>query len=173
MGALYRDANPFHRAMRRMAATRPMSWLYARTLRQVDRFVYRVTGGRSTFTAQGAGLPVVMLTTTGARTGRQRTAPLVGIPDGSGVVVIGTNYAQSSFPAWAHNLRVNPRATVEVDDVVKDVRAREVKDESEREACWAKGAEIYPGFAQYRTRVKREVPIFRLEPIEPETPSTP
>jgi deazaflavin-dependent oxidoreductase (nitroreductase family) len=159
--------------MRRTAAARPMSWLYARTLQHVDRFVYRLTKGRSTFTAQAAGLPVVMLTTTGARTGRPRTAPLVGISDGTGVIVIGTNYAQSPLPAWARNLRANPRATLDVDDVARDVRAREVTDETEREAYWAKGAAIYPGFAQYRTRLTREIPMFRLEPIDPELPSRP
>src|SRR5262245_59814830 len=162
----YREANPFHRLMRRAAATRPMSWLYARTLRHADRLVYRLTGGRSTFSATGAGLPVVMLTTTGARTGQPRTAPLLGIVDGSAVIVIGTNYGQRPFPAWARNLRANPRATIEVDGVERDVRAREVVEEVEREACWGKGAAIYPGFAQYRKRVMREIPIFRLEPAD-------
>jgi deazaflavin-dependent oxidoreductase (nitroreductase family) len=161
---LYRDANWFHRTMRRVAGTRPVSWFFARTLMPTDRLVYRLTKGRSTFATQAAGLPVVMLTTTGARTGQARSAPVLGIEDGEAVIVIGTNYAQERTPAWAYNLRANPEAGVALGGTERRLAAREVVEEAEREACWSKGAAVYPGFLRYRSRLSRTTPIFRLEP---------
>jgi deazaflavin-dependent oxidoreductase (nitroreductase family) len=66
--------------------------------------VYRVSRGRSTFTSWVTGLPIVMLTTTGARSGRQRTLPVLGVPDDGTLVVIASNYGQERNPAWYYNL---------------------------------------------------------------------
>jgi deazaflavin-dependent oxidoreductase (nitroreductase family) len=161
---LYRDANWFHRSMRRLAATRPLSWFFARTLMRADRLVYRLSNGRSTLAEQTAGLPVVMLTTTGARTGRARTVPVLGIEDGEAVIVLGTNYAQERAPAWTYNLRANPDAAVAVKGRERELTAREIVEGAEREVCWSKGAAVYPGFLEYRSRLSRTAPIFRLEP---------
>jgi deazaflavin-dependent oxidoreductase (nitroreductase family) len=168
---LYRDANRFHRSMRRLAATRPMSWFFARTLMPTDRLVYRLTKGRSTLAEQTAGLPVVMLTTTGARTGRARTVPVLGIEDDESVIVPGTNYAQERTPAWTYNLRANPDVAVAVKGKERELAAREIVEEAEREACWSKGAAVYPGFLQYRSRLSRTAPIFRLEPRRSQPPA--
>src|SRR5262245_2736261 len=86
----YRDAGLFRRLARRTAATRPMAWLYGRIQQRLDGFVYGVTGGRTTFSSWAADLPLVMLTTTGARTGQRRTLPVLGIVDGERVVVIAS-----------------------------------------------------------------------------------
>jgi F420H(2)-dependent quinone reductase len=79
----YREANPIQRFMRWSAATAPMSWLYVRVLHHIDRPIYRLTRGRHTLVSLVSGLPVVMLTTTGAKTGQQRVWPVLGLPDGT------------------------------------------------------------------------------------------
>jgi hypothetical protein len=94
----YREANPIQRFLRWSAATAPMSWLYVRVLHHLDRLSYRVTRGRHTFSSWISGLPVVMLTTTGARTGQQRTCPVIAVADGDDLVVIASNWGSASIP---------------------------------------------------------------------------
>jgi|NGEPerStandDraft_13_1074530.scaffolds.fasta_scaffold05408_2 deazaflavin-dependent oxidoreductase (nitroreductase family) len=150
--------------MRLSAVPRPMSWLYARTLHHVDRLVYRLTRGRKTFTSWTSGLPVVMLTTTGAKSGRPRTLPVLGIPVGDRLVVIASNYGQRHNPAWYYNLRAHPRASIILEGASRDMVARELMGE-ERERWYARGIEIYPGWTHYRTRAApREIPVVELRP---------
>jgi deazaflavin-dependent oxidoreductase (nitroreductase family) len=161
----YAETNWFRRTVRVSAALRPMSWFYARTLRRIDRFVYRLTRGRSTFSSLVAGVPVVMLTTTGAKSGQPRTLPVLGIPHDDSVVVIASNYGQYRNPAWYHNLRANPRATIAFEGVRREVVAHEMT--GERERWYARGIEIYPGRRQYRERAAhRRIPIIELRPAE-------
>ena len=139
-----------------------MSLFYARTLHHIDRVVYRRTRGRTTFAAWLSGLPVVMLTTTGARSGRQITSPILGFPDDGDVVVIASNYGQAHHPAWYHNLRAHPRARVVVDGVARDVEAEELAS-PERERFMELATEIYPGFTAYVERAApRRIAVFRL-----------
>jgi deazaflavin-dependent oxidoreductase (nitroreductase family) len=160
-----RQANPLRRMVRVTAAWRPLSWLYARTLHHIDRAVYRLTRERATFVSWVAGLPIVMLTTTGAKSGRPHTLPLVALPEGHRLVVIASNYGQYRNPAWYHNLRANPRATIVFEGVTREVMARELVGE-ERERHYARGMEIYPGWRQYRTRAShRQIPVIELTPV--------
>jgi hypothetical protein len=71
-----------------------MSWLYGRVLHHIDRLVYRLTRDRHTLGSWVAGLPVVMLTTTGAKTGQQRTSPVIGVPNGDNLVVVASNWGR-------------------------------------------------------------------------------
>jgi F420H(2)-dependent quinone reductase len=102
------EANVVFRAMRRMAGWRPVSWLYARILSPIDRGVSRISGRRMTFVRLVSGLPVLLLTTTGAK----RTQPLLYLREGDDLVVIGSNWGQAHNPAWYYNLRANPYAEV-------------------------------------------------------------
>ena len=70
--------------------------------------MYRASRGRATFTSWTTGLPIVMLTTTGAKSGRTRTLPVLGLPNDGNLVVIASNYGQDRNPAWYHNLRAQP-----------------------------------------------------------------
>jgi deazaflavin-dependent oxidoreductase (nitroreductase family) len=159
------------RALRTFAATRPGSWLFARVLDHIDRPVFRLTRGRRTMTSLLAGLPVVMLTTTGARSGQQRTVPLVGLTSTEGLAVIASSYGQRSHPAWYHNLRANPRAEVTVDGVRRACVA--VVAEGDRRArIWQQALAVYPGFGRYELRAShRDIPVFVLEPDDAPTPS--
>lgn len=159
----HREANLLRRVIRRSAGWRPLSWLYARTLHLIDRAVFRITRGRATFTSWLADLPVAWLTTTGAKSGVQRTCPVVAIPGEDGkLVVIASNYGQRNNPSWYHNLRANPRATVIFDGVRRDMNAREL-DGEERARWYERGIEIYPGWVQYRKRAAhRRIPVIEL-----------
>jgi deazaflavin-dependent oxidoreductase (nitroreductase family) len=161
---IYADANPFYRFMRRFAATAPVSWLFARTLHHVDRPVFRLTNGRHTFASLVSGLPVVMLTTTGARSGKRRTLPLLGFPDGGRMVVIASNYGQLHHPSWYYNLLAHPEAEIDVDGTRRRVVARETEGE-ERRRLWRRGLEVYPGWGGYERRAGgRSIPVIALSP---------
>ena len=96
----YAEANVFFRAMRRMTGWKPVSWLFARILPPVDRFVSRTTARNATFAGLVSGLPVLLLTTTGAKTGVQRTTPLLYLRDGDDFVLIASNWGQEHNPSW-------------------------------------------------------------------------
>ena len=108
----YEQTNWPRRVMRLSGAVPPITWFYARALHHIDGLVYRASRGRTTFTSWVAGLPIMMLTTTGARTGRRRTLPVIGVPHDESVVVITSNYGQDNNPAWYHNLRAHPHAHI-------------------------------------------------------------
>jgi deazaflavin-dependent oxidoreductase (nitroreductase family) len=158
-------ANAVQRAMRRLAASGPGSWFFARVLHHVDRPVFRITRGRATVGSLVSGLPVVMLTTTGARTGKPRTVPLLGLPTADGLAVIGSNWGRPGPPAWDRNLRTDPAASVAIGRHRRPVRAVEAEGER-RERIWRAGLEIYPGFSQYAARAGgRHFRIFVLEQV--------
>jgi deazaflavin-dependent oxidoreductase (nitroreductase family) len=160
---LYRQADVLRRFVRWSAALRPISWFYARTLHHIDRVVYRATRGRATFTSWSSGLPVVMLTTTGAKSGREQTLPLLGIPNGDALVVIASNYGQRKNPGWYHNLRARPRARIAFEGRQREMVARELEG-AERERWYERGIEIYPGWTEYRKRAPRRIPVIELRP---------
>lgn len=161
----YDQANAVQRLLRRFAASGPGSWLFARVLHHVDRPVHRLTRGRHTFASLVSGIPVVMLTTTGARSGQPRTVPVLGIPANGTVAIIASNFGQHRHPSWYHNLRANPDAEVVVDGIHQRVRAVEAEGER-RSAVWQEGLRVYPGFAQYERRAShRQISVFMLEPL--------
>lgn len=160
----YDRANRFQRVLRQFAASGAGSWLFARVLHHIDRPVFRMTRGRYTFASLLSGIPVVMLTTTGAKSGEPRTVPVLGIPTAEGPVVIASNFGQRRHPGWYYNLRAHSEAEVAVDGVKRPVRAAEVVGE-ERARIWQEGLRVYPGFAQYERRAShRDICMFVLRP---------
>ena len=160
----YGEANPFRRFMRNLAATAPMSWLFARTLHHVDRPVFRLPGGRLTFANLVSGLPVVMLSTTGGKSGIERTVPLLGLPDGEVLAVIASNHGARRHPAWYLDLLANPEATLSVAGRTRRVVTREAEG-GERERLWRLGLAVYPGWAGYERRAgEGRIPVMVLSP---------
>lgn len=160
----YDRANPVQKLLRRFAASGPGSWLFARIAHHLDRPIHRATRGRHTLGSAITGLPVVMLTTTGARSGRPRTVPILGIPFSGGVAVIASNFGQRRHPAWYYNLRAHPDAQVVIDGIRRPVRAVEA-DGDRRAEIWQEGLRVYPGFSQYEQRAShRRISVFVLEP---------
>lgn len=160
----YDRANAVQRFLRTFAATGPGSWFFARVLHRIDRPVYKLTRGRRTFASLVAGLPVVMLTTTGARSGRPRSVPVLGLPTADGLAVIASNYGQARHPAWYHNLLANPTGEVTVDGVTRRFHAV-VAEGDQRDRIWRQGLEVYPGWSQYEQRAPhRRIAVFVLNP---------
>ena len=160
----FAQANLLQRSLRRFAASGPGAWFFARVLHHIDRPVYRLTKGRHTLASLLAGLPIVMLTTTGAKSGKPRTVPLLGLPVDGGIAVIASNFGQHHHPAWMYNLLKDPEGVYEMEG--QTVRYRAVLAEGERRAdIWRRGMAIYPGWAQYEKRTQhRGIRIFVLEP---------
>jgi deazaflavin-dependent oxidoreductase (nitroreductase family) len=112
-------------------------------------------------------LPVAMVTTTGARSSRTRTVPLLAMPTQDGLAIIGSNYGKPKHPAWRHNLRANPEGEVDVEGRRWAYRAVEVEDER-RERIWQEALRTYPGFSGYARRAApRRISVFVLEPSQP------
>jgi deazaflavin-dependent oxidoreductase (nitroreductase family) len=159
----YARANPLQRALRRFASSAPGSWLFARVLHRVDKPVFRLSGQRFTLTSLLAGLPMAMLTTTGAKSGKPRTVPVLGLPTSDGLAVISSSYGQRRHPGWYHNLRANPHGSVCVDGERWDVRAVEAEGER-RDRIWKQALAVYPGFATYEKRAAhRRIAVWVLE----------
>ncbi len=124
--------------------------------------MYRVTNGKAG--GRLAGGPVLLLTTTGRKSGRERTVPLLYLPDGENLVVVGSNGGTATHPAWWLNLRSNPEATVEVGGRKTRVRAEEAGP-AEKERLWPSLVEMYGGYEGYRRRTDREIPVVILRPL--------
>lgn len=157
------DSAPVHqRWIRWFAATRPGAWLFARILHRLDRIAFRLSGGRRTMTSALSGLPVAMLTTTGARTGLPRTVPVLGFPIEGDIAVAAGNFGRPKDPGWCLNLRREPRARIVVDGQVREVVAEELAG-SARDAVWRHCLAIYPGGTAYAERAgARTIGLFLL-----------
>lgn len=155
--------NIAQRAVRRLIATGPATWLLAHTIHHVDGAVMRASGGRTTAGGLLSGLPIITLTTTGAKSEQPRSIPLVGIPDGERLILIASNWGQAKHPAWYHNLRANPAVEVTREGETRRMTGRELAG-AEREAAWARAVGVYPGYQAYLARARgRIIPVIALE----------
>ncbi|MCV7348381.1 nitroreductase family deazaflavin-dependent oxidoreductase [Mycolicibacterium rhodesiae] len=144
------DANVVYRAMRAVAVTKAGRVVFRPTAHHLDQIVSKLTGGKRSFAGIAAGLPTVILTTTGAKSGKPRTVALLGIPHPEGVAVVASNYGAANHPSWYHNLKADPGATVTMDGDTWDTTAR-LATPAEREEIWARGIEIFPGLTKEQT----------------------
>jgi F420H(2)-dependent quinone reductase len=138
--------------------------LGARGLRWAGKLnvpLYRLSGGR--IGGKIGRAPVLLLTTTGRKSGQQRTAPVVYLADGENVVVINTNAGNDKVPAWSLNLKANSEAVVERGRRRYAVRAR-VAEGDERTELWRRHNEQYGGFDDYEQQLEREPSVIVLEP---------
>ncbi len=109
-----------------------------------------------------AGAPLLLLTTTGAKSGQRHTFPLMYLPDGDRMIVFASKAGAPTNPDWYHNLLAHPQATVEVGNEKLDVTAIVTTDE-ERDRLYARQAEKYPQFAEYQAKTTRKIPAIALE----------
>jgi deazaflavin-dependent oxidoreductase (nitroreductase family) len=164
LGYRHRTPNAFQRANQRLGSTKAGAWSFSKLLPPLDRVVNRISTGGTSLPAVLAGLPVIMVTTTGRKSGRPRLTPLISVPIGDDLTLLGTNFGQSNTPAWVFNLEADPRCTVEFRGTTVAATARPATD-AEREATWAASAGVYGGYRKYRQRVQdRTIRIFVLEP---------
>jgi len=111
------------------------------------------------------GGPVLLLNTTGRKSGQRRTTPLLYARDGEDFVLIASNGGAPKHPAWYLNLMANPDSTVEIGDREVRVRAEEAHQE-EKARLWQKMVEMYPGYDGYQKKTEREIPLVVLHPLE-------
>ncbi len=135
----------------------------ATVLWRLHRWAYRISAGR--VGGRLLGVPVLLLTTTGRRTGRLHTTALTHLVEGRNVVVIASNGGAPNHPAWLLNLRARPEAEIQVGGQRRRVRAREANG-AERERFWTRVVQAMPRYADYKARTSRRIPVVVLEPID-------
>jgi F420H(2)-dependent quinone reductase len=123
--------------------------------------MYRLSKGRLMNNVRGG--PVLLLTTTGRKTGKRRTTPLVYVANQGGYLIMGSGGGSAKDPAWFSNLAANPTTQIEVGDETLKVRADVLKG-AERDQAWAKVIGVMPFFADYEQQTSRQIPVVRLNP---------
>ncbi|MGD9705724.1 MAG: nitroreductase family deazaflavin-dependent oxidoreductase [Acidimicrobiia bacterium] len=123
---------------------------------------FRANGGK--VSGQFEGAPLVLLHTTGAKTGQERINPLVYLADGNRIVVFASKAGAPTSPDWFHNIVANPRTVVELGTETIDVVAH-VAESDERERLWSRQKELMPGFADYEQNTTRQIPVVVLERV--------
>jgi F420H(2)-dependent quinone reductase len=126
--------------------------------------LYESSGGTRGTTLLDTGLPVIIVTHTGNKTGAIRKTPLMRVKDGNSYVLVGSKGGAPTNPVWVHNLRVNPDVEIRDETVVQPMRVREVEDEAERARLWKLAIAAYPPYAEYQERTARRIPVFVAEP---------
>lgn len=123
---------------------------------------FRANDGR--VGGQFEGAPLLLLTSTGARSGEARTTPVVYLRDGERLVIFASKAGAPTNPAWYHNLLANPSATVEVGTETVQVNA-EVASGEERERLYQRQSELFPQFVEYAKKTTREIPVVLLQRV--------
>ena len=136
-------------------------WPLLRRLMGGHATVYRMTGGRVGHRFPGLA-PMLLLDHTGAKSGVQRTTPLVYIEDGENVVVVASKGGYPKNPAWYHNLKANPDTTVQIGPEHRRVHAH-VASAQEHKRLWPMAVAAYSGYAGYQARTERKIPLVVLE----------
>jgi deazaflavin-dependent oxidoreductase (nitroreductase family) len=106
--------------------------------------------------------PVVLFTTTGAKSGKKRYVPLMRVEENGKYAMVASKGGDPQHPLWYHNVKANPQVTAQDGDKVVELTAREV-DGEEREHWWKLAVEAYPPYAEYQTKTTRQIPVFVLE----------
>jgi deazaflavin-dependent oxidoreductase (nitroreductase family) len=126
--------------------------------------LYESSGGTKGTTLLDTGLPVVIVTHKGHKTGAIRKTPLMRVKDGHGYVLVGSQGGAPKDPAWVHNLRADPHIELRDETVVRTMHVREVKDATEKARLWKLAVAAYPPYADYQAKTKRQIPLFVAEP---------
>jgi F420H(2)-dependent quinone reductase len=137
-----------------------MHLLLLHQISRINVWVYRLSGGRWLGRVP-SGAPVCLLTTTGRRSGRRRSVPLLYLRDGKDLVVVASQGGAPRHPDWYFNLRTSPNAEVEIGRSRFAVVARDAGEE-ERAMLWPRLVAIYPPYEQYQRRTTRRIPVVRL-----------
>ena len=112
------------------------------------------------------GRRLLLLTTTGARSGKPRTTPMMYIPDGERLLVIASNAGAPAHPDWYRNLLAHPQVTVEVGTETFEATAA-VAEGEERQRLWTRIVELYPFFAEHQAKITRQIPVIVLSRLSP------
>jgi F420H(2)-dependent quinone reductase len=125
--------------------------------------LYERSGGTEGTALLDTGLPVIILTHIGNKTGAMRKTPLMRVKDGDRYVLVGSLGGAPKDPVWVHNLRANPNVEIRDETAVRSMRVREVEGEAERSRLWKLAVAAYPPYAEYQERTTRRIPVFVAE----------
>ena len=126
--------------------------------------LYESSGGTKGTTLRDTGLPVVIVTHQGHKTGAIRKTPLMRVKEGDNYILVGSQGGAPKDPAWVHNLRADPHIELRDETTVRSMFVRAVNDMTERARLWILAVAAYPPYAEYQARTKRQIPLFVAEP---------
>ena len=127
--------------------------------------VYEGTNGEKGTTLMDSGLPCIIVTHVGNKTGGIRKIPLMRVKVDNSYVLIGSMGGHPKNPVWVYNLRANPDVQIRDKHEVTEMKVREVSDESERQSLWEASVEAYPPYEEYQAKTDRVIPVFIAEPV--------
>jgi deazaflavin-dependent oxidoreductase (nitroreductase family) len=136
----------------------PSPWDWSRE--QADK--YAESGGAEA--ADMKGMPIILLTTVGAKTGKLRKTPLMRVEHGGEYAVVASLGGAPKNPVWYYNIAKNPRVELQDGSVTRDYDSREVFGD-EKATWWERAVEAYPDYADYQTKPDRQIPVFVLTPV--------
>jgi len=136
----------------------PVKWVRE----QVE--LYEGSGGTEGTELMQTGLPCIIVTHTGNKTGAVRKTPLMRVKDGDGYVLVASQGGAPKNPVWVYNLRADPNVEIRDKTDVFKMRVREVDDAAERERVWALCVEAFPPYEEYKNKTSRTIPVFIAEP---------
>jgi len=136
----------------------PSSWVAD----QVE--LYERTNGAEGTTLRETGLPVIIVTNKGNKTGAVRKTPLMRVADGNNYVLVASKGGAPQHPVWYHNLKADPNVEIRDIDVEQSMKVREVDDAAERSRLWAIAVQAYPPYQEYQDKTDRQIPVFVAEP---------
>jgi deazaflavin-dependent oxidoreductase (nitroreductase family) len=150
-----------HWIAQRILASEVLVAVGKRLVPRTDILLHRMTNGRLSLPAMG-GVKMLLLTTTGRRSGQQRVTPVLYVRDGDDFCVVGSNWGETTQPDWVLNLFADPNAAVEVGGERIAVTARRLTGE-ERATAWSRLVEMWPPYTSYAVKAgDRELPVFLL-----------
>ena len=127
--------------------------------------LYESSGGTQGTTLRDTGLPCIVITHVGNKTGSVRKIPVMRVKVETGYVLIGSYGGRPKNPEWVYNLRENPDVEIRDKTEVFTMRVREVTDDPERKRLWTAGAKAYPPYNEYQVKTTRKIPVFIAEPV--------
>ena len=128
--------------------------------------LYEGSGGTAGLTLRDTGLPVIIVTNQGRKTGATRKTPLMRAVDGNSYILVASMGGAPKNPLWYHNLKAEPNVEIRDEAKVYSMRVREVVDSVERQRLWDIAVEAYPPYQEYQDRTDRVIPVFVAEAIE-------
>ncbi len=128
--------------------------------------LYEGSGGTAGLTLRDTGLPVIIVTNRGRKTGAIRKTPLMRVADGKNYILVASQGGAPKHPQWYHNLKANPAVEIRDKTEVHAMRVREVVDPAERERLWNIAVKAFPPYQEYQNNTKRIIPIFLAEPAD-------
>ncbi|MEK6751887.1 MAG: nitroreductase/quinone reductase family protein [Chloroflexota bacterium] len=160
-----RKPNALQKSIHRLLTLKWVSAFLAVFLYRLDATVWKLSGGKHTVT-EIVGLPIIQLTTLGAKTGQPRAITLVSLFDGEKIALIGSNFGGKPNPGWYYNLKANPKCTVQFGGYAVEYVAQQVEGE-ERERYWRLAVSYYAGYEKYKERAAhRQIPVMLLERVK-------